>query len=173
MSAVMAMQQGWYEDGKQVEKFKFQVNNNIDGLIKSVNDGSTSAFMWEWFTTKPYADKGLVRFIGSVPTPWPSWMVAAHSSATRAPAGLVRDFLSSLTEYVRKFAQGLQNLEPVGIQINEKPVVSGADGHSPNADYIVEKFGYPREDVNQWLATVGYPEDVGLVDLTVITQTLE
>lgn len=41
------------------------VNNNIDGLIASVNDGSTSAFMWEWFTTKPYLDRGLVRFVSS------------------------------------------------------------------------------------------------------------
>ena len=39
------------------------VNNDIRGLINSVNDGSTSAFMWEWFTTKPYADNGEVRFV--------------------------------------------------------------------------------------------------------------
>lgn len=25
------------------------VNNDIHGLVKSVNDGSTSAFMWEWY----------------------------------------------------------------------------------------------------------------------------
>lgn len=39
------------------------VNNDINGLISSVNDGSTSAFMWEWFTTKPFADAGDVRFV--------------------------------------------------------------------------------------------------------------
>ena len=39
------------------------VNNDIRGLINSVNDGSTSAFMWEWFTTKPFADAGEVRFV--------------------------------------------------------------------------------------------------------------
>lgn len=27
---------------------------------------SASVFLWEWFTTKPYADSGEVRFIGSV-----------------------------------------------------------------------------------------------------------
>lgn len=39
------------------------VNNDIRGLINSVNDGSTSAFMWEWFTTKPFADAGECRFV--------------------------------------------------------------------------------------------------------------
>lgn len=43
------------------------MNNDIRGLIDSVNDGSTSAFMWEWFTTKPYADAGEVRFVSASP----------------------------------------------------------------------------------------------------------
>ena len=146
------------------------------------------------FTTKPYADQGLVRFvrlpyvfdvhlidslvqIGSVPTPWPSWMVAAHTNPIRAPVKPVREFLSSLTTHVRKFAQGLQKVKPVGIEINDTPIATDEDAsaaeHSTNVDYIVEKFGYPREDVRRWLATVGYPDEVGLVDLRVISQTLE
>ncbi len=39
------------------------MNNDIRGLIDSVNDGSTSAFMWEWFTTKPFVDAGEARFV--------------------------------------------------------------------------------------------------------------
>lgn len=76
MAYVMALQQGW-----PTENLQFQgscdlilamrhvyspivpVNNDIRGLIDSVNDGSTSAFMWEWFTTKPFADAGEVRFV--------------------------------------------------------------------------------------------------------------
>lgn len=27
---------------------------------------AAAAFLWEWFTTKPYVDSGEVRFIGSV-----------------------------------------------------------------------------------------------------------
>ena len=39
------------------------MNNDIHGLIASVNGSSTSAFMWEWFTTKPFLDRGDVRFV--------------------------------------------------------------------------------------------------------------
>lgn len=42
------------------------VKGQFKPLRDSVNDGTTSAFMWEWFTTKPYVDSGEVRFIGSV-----------------------------------------------------------------------------------------------------------
>ena len=78
MAYVMALQQGW---GSQGMKFRGDigllhmpsdcrfiliiVNNDIRGLINSVNDGTTSAFMWEWFTTKPFRDAGEVRFVGT------------------------------------------------------------------------------------------------------------
>ena len=41
------------------------VNNDIRGLLDSVNDDSTSAFMWEWFTTKPFVDAGEGRFVSN------------------------------------------------------------------------------------------------------------
>jgi hypothetical protein len=41
------------------------VNNDIRGLIDSVNDGSTGAFMREWFTSKPFIDAGEARFVGT------------------------------------------------------------------------------------------------------------
>lgn len=81
MAFVMALQQGWRTDdldfqssydservwpflqsSKYLILFSI-VNNDIRGLIDSVNDGSTSAFMWEWFTTKPWLDTGEVRFV--------------------------------------------------------------------------------------------------------------
>ena len=53
------------------------VNNDIRGLIDSVNDGSTSAFMWEWFTTKPFVDSGEVRFV----RPWIERRIHALTTA--------------------------------------------------------------------------------------------
>ena len=123
------------------------VNNDIKGLIDSVNDGSTSAFMWEWFTTKPWLDSGEVRFvctpykenipvyilkfswqIGSVPTPWPSWLIAAHPSPDRAPKEAVRAFLNSLTSYVTDFD-------------------SQESRASANVPFIQKTWGYPETDI--------------------------
>ena len=49
------------------DRFWLLVNNDIRGLIDSVNDGTTSAFMWEWFTAKPFVDAGQARFVRHVP----------------------------------------------------------------------------------------------------------
>jgi hypothetical protein len=105
------------------------VKNDIRGLIDSVNDGTTSAFMWEWFTTKPFVDAGEVRFIGSVPTPWPSWLIAAHPSQDRAPSDKLNAFLQALSKYVVAF---------------DTPETRAG----PNVQFIKEKFGYPEEDIH-------------------------
>ena len=58
------------------------VNNDIKGLIDSVNDGSTSAFMWEWFTTKPWLDSGEVRFVRH-PTKKTLWYILRFTWSDR------------------------------------------------------------------------------------------
>ncbi|KAI0342792.1 periplasmic binding protein-like II, partial [Trametopsis cervina] len=148
MAYVMALQKGWPTDN-----LKFKINNDIRGLIDSVNDGSTSAFMWEWFTTKPYQDSGEVKFIGSVPTPWPSWMIAASTDPKRAPSEALNTFLSKLTAYVTTFD-------------------SEEKRSKDDVEFIKEKFGYPEEDVVAWLKTVKYPSNCGTVSNKVLADTL-
>jgi len=156
MAGVMALQNGWADanDTRSVaESLNFKVNNDIHGLVASVNDGSTSAFMWEWFTTKPWKDRGEVRFIGSVPTPWPSWMIAAHVSEERAPSKQVREFTATLTDFVRAFD-------------------SDENRASANIEFVKAKFGYPEEDIKAWMRTVRYPEDCTSMQGKVIVDTL-
>ncbi|TFK18119.1 hypothetical protein FA15DRAFT_675530 [Coprinopsis marcescibilis] len=146
MAYVMALQQGWPTDN-----LKFQINNDIHGLIDSVNDGTTSAFMWEWFTTKPFVDAGKARFIGSVPTPWPSWLIAANPD--RAQPAAVSKFLNGLTKYIREF-DSKKSREKI------------------NIEFIKEKFGYPEEDIKAWLKTVRYPESCSQIPQSVLIDTL-
>ncbi|PPQ90814.1 hypothetical protein CVT25_012134 [Psilocybe cyanescens] len=146
MAYVMALQQGWPTDD-----LKFQVNNDIRGLLDSVNDGSTSAFMWEWFTTKPFVDAGEARFIGSVPTPWPSWLIAAHP--VRAGSQEAKAFLNGLSTFVKQFD-------------------SDESRSTKNVAFIEEKFGYPKEDIEAWLKTVKYPQSCSEIPTKVITDTV-
>lgn len=41
--------------------------------------------------------------IGSVPTPWPSWLIAAHPSAERVAPEALSSFITKLSEHVRAF----------------------------------------------------------------------
>jgi hypothetical protein len=105
-------------------------------------------------------------------------MIAASSSSSRAPTDKVREFLASLSEHVRAFSAGLAKTSALGVDIMGKPVNSEHEdekheAEERNVQYIVQSFGYPERDVKEWMDTVGYPEDVGLVDLAVVVQTLE
>ncbi|KAF9061334.1 periplasmic binding protein-like II [Rhodocollybia butyracea] len=146
MAYVMGFQQGWSS-----ESMNFQVNNDIRGLIDSVNDGSTSAFMWEWFTTKPWLNSGEVRFIGSVPTPWPSWLIAAQTSAD---ADALKEFLTTLSSYVRAFD-------------------SAESRATKNVDFIRAAFSYNEEDIKSWMKTVGYFPECANLPKDVILETLD
>lgn len=145
MAYIMALQQGWPSQG-----MKFRVNNDIRGLITSVNEGTTSAFMWEWFTTKPFLDAGEVRFIGSVPTPWPSWLIAARPKVS---SEALKTFLTTLSTYVRSFD-------------------STESRSGKNLEFIEAKFGYPQKDILDWQNTVGYPDDCLSIPRKVISDTL-
>jgi len=153
IASVMAMKHGWYQDEEKtkIEPLDFQVNDTFKNLRDSVNEGTTSCFMWEWYTTKPYKDNGEVRFIGSVITPWPSWMIAASPNVDAAE---LSSLLDSLSASVREFDS-----------------VESRQGS--NIDYIINKFKYDRSDVQSWLTTVKYPTDLTQIKREVVFDTLK
>ncbi|PWN50522.1 hypothetical protein IE53DRAFT_362301 [Violaceomyces palustris] len=143
MASVMALQNGWTDAEGKVKDIEFKVNDTFENLRKGVNQVAgleTSCFMWEWFTTKPYVDSKEVRFIGSVPTPWPSWTIASSVATTLSdPAQTKRldEFLIKLDESITSFANP----------------TSRADGTA--AAFIKSEHpDYKPEDVEQWLKTV-------------------
>ena len=56
MAYVLASQHGW-----DPQTLRFETKGSFQNLRDSVNDGSSDAFMWEIFTTKPFHDSGEVR----------------------------------------------------------------------------------------------------------------
>ncbi|CAF0818946.1 unnamed protein product [Rotaria sordida] len=75
MSCVLANQYGWKQSDIQ-----FIVKHNFENLRKSVNDNTITAFIWEYFMQKPYYDKGEIRPIGQIITPWPCFMIASRKN---------------------------------------------------------------------------------------------
>lgn len=156
MASVMALQQGWTNSTDKT--LEFVVKDSFQNLRDSVNDGSTAAFMWEWFTTKPYRDSGEVRFIGNQPTPWSSWMIAASPQSVApellAPEKL-RLFLDKLDESIHKFGTelGIRSMEDV--------------------KYIEEKFHQKEEDVKEWMKGVSYPKKTHEISQKTLEETVK
>ena len=66
--------------------------------------------------------------IGSVPTPWHSWMIASHNDQNRAPDSEVSTFITELSKYVTEFD-------------------SPAKREKDDVEFIREKFEYKEEDI--------------------------
>jgi len=117
-------------------------------------DGSTAAFMWEYFTTKKHYDSGRLRHIGDIYTPWPSWMITAHESFTSANGNeadpRLAGFLNGVTQGIEYF--------------NEH--------HDEAIEYIAEHLGYSKQDAGDWRKTVEHVQDASKVDSGVIQHVI-
>lgn len=69
-------------------ELSFVVEGSFENLRASVVALRTDAFMWEHYTTKPYHDKGEVRRVGEIVTPWPCFLLASRDDilAEKRPA---------------------------------------------------------------------------------------
>ncbi|EGG00408.1 uncharacterized protein MELLADRAFT_67802 [Melampsora larici-populina 98AG31] len=156
MASVMALQRGWLEDG--AKPIEFVVNDTFKNLRDSVNDGSTAAFMWEWFTTKPFQDSGEVKFIGNVPTPWESWVIVAspqeRNPEVLAPARL-KEFLEKLDHFTHRFG--------IGKGVRE----------ADHVEFVKNTFHQAEEDVKEWMKGVSYPEKCSQVSLETVKETIK
>lgn len=127
----------------------FPVLSNFANLRQSVNDGSSDAFMWEYFTTKKYYDNHELKQIGEIYTPWPLWVITAR-----------RDVDSTqLTSFVASVARGIDYFN---------------SHHDEAVAYISTNLDYSEEDARKWLTTVRFSSGLGSQKLDwdrVVTKT--
>lgn len=99
MAYTLAMQQGWDPQAD----LAFQVEGSFKNLRNGVNGGTSDAFMWETFTTKPYHDSGEVKRVGEIYTPWPAFMLAARRPTIDRDPESLRAVLAGIREAAAYF----------------------------------------------------------------------
>ncbi|KAJ3255244.1 hypothetical protein HK103_006379 [Boothiomyces macroporosus] len=130
MAVVLAMQNGWPD-------FEFVILNDINGLIKGVNEGTADAFMWE-----PYYDKKVLSMLDTFYSPWPAFMLATRTQSRFNIPEFQKYLKTCISEFV-------DNFESKGLPL------------------LVEKkdvFHYPDSaDVKTWFKDVKFTSDPHLV----------
>ncbi|EME81630.1 uncharacterized protein MYCFIDRAFT_87143 [Pseudocercospora fijiensis CIRAD86] len=147
MSFVLAEERGWLEPSK--EPFDVVPIGDFAALRKSVGPDTTSDFfMWEHFTTKHFWDTGELKRIGERYTPWPSWMIAArtHDGFEDDAERMIGAINDGIAHYRKNKAEAVE--------------------------YITSTMRYSKEDAQEWMKTVVFPEDVRGVKDSVMTQTV-
>lgn len=121
-------------------------------LRTAVSDRTADFFMWEHFTTKRYYDNGVLKRIGEIYTPWPSWHIVA-STALFAPASGRME----LDDFLKKLNLGVKYFE----------------AHQEEAvEHISRTMDYEEDDAREWLSTVKFAENVRGVRKEVVEKTL-
>jgi len=95
MSYIKADQEGWNTD-----QLKFSVVGDIYGGLWALENNEAQAFLWEKYTTFPYAEQGKCRHIDEVVTPWPCFVIAVREDILEKEG----DLLKKMCEVVNKKA---------------------------------------------------------------------
>jgi len=104
--------------------------------------------MWEHFTTKHFWDNGELKRVGEIYTPWPSWMLAARTSAGA----------EQLADLSAKLDQGVEHYH----------------AHREEAvEYITTAMHYSKDDALEWMKTVTFADRVQGVKASVIDETVQ
>ncbi|KAL9630424.1 MAG: hypothetical protein Q9164_006421 [Protoblastenia rupestris] len=156
MGFVLADVLGWLssssfgsdDQGQKEEPFEVVPLQTFEKLREGVNHGTADFFLWEHFTCKRYFDKGEIRRIGEIYTPWPSWHIVAADGILGDER--LEEFLGVLDEGVRYFEE-----------------------HQEEAvKYINTELDYEEGDAREWIKSVRFAKGVKGVRKSVVEQTL-
>lgn len=155
MPLILAKQQSWRSLPE------FVVCNNFSGLRQSVISGTSDFFMWEWFMTKPYVEENLLKFIGNVPTPWPSVCFLAKKDVINSFKAELFSALCAIREAACEFR---------GADVSD----TNNEGFRVSVNKIVSQFSFKSQDADAWLRSVRFSRDgaVSVSTIETISQAL-
>lgn len=145
MSFLLAQREHW-----NTEKLKFVELTNLSGLTEGTITQKCSAFLWELYTMKPfYSTSGGLQTVGTIDTPWPSWVIAGAN--TNKP-DITKRVLDAIQEGVAIFKSK-----------SKDEVVS----------YILANVeNYQKNDVENWYDRVQFADNTTGVDSTTINNVI-
>lgn len=116
-----------------VNEDDFVVVGDLNGAREALRNDTAQLFMWEKFTTKPYADSGEFKMIGECSTPWPCFVIAARN------------------EFIEQHEEMLINILNI---INLSCLVLKNNSAAP--ELISQRYGIKLDDAQQWFKELEY-----------------
>lgn len=116
---------------------KFEVVKNLDGAVEALTNGAADYFLWEKFTTKPLVDSGIFRRIGTCPSPWPCFVIAARE-----------DFIQNNTQEIKTI------LEIINKTTSEFKNIPSID------KTLANRYNQKLEDIQDWLGITEWSQDL-------------
>ena len=167
MAFVLAQQEGWASSPSssgESQALEIVPLGPLADLIAGVTaeDGQDSAaadfFMWEHFTTKPHfhGPDSLLKKIGELYTPWPSWHIAASEKTFPDPAN--DEKLAKMFEVLDRGIKRFNNDPEIGVRM----LGTGELG-----------CYYSEEDAREWLKKAEFTHVTRGVDRQVLAHVVK
>ncbi|MBT0810594.1 ABC transporter substrate-binding protein [Litoribacter ruber] len=140
MAFLLAKQKGW-----ALENLKFDIIGDLNGARNSFATNQPQAFLWEKYTTKPFVDNGEFRRIGSIPTPWPCFVIVASHNA-----------LENHTEELKQLQKALYETTA---SLKEEDTL---------AEDLSKHYQLKLEDIKSWLKDLNWATDPNMEKITLL-----
>ena len=136
-SHLMAYVNAQNNDWDLSKDLNFEVIKNLDGAVEGLVNKSADYFMWEKFTTKPIVDEGVFRRIGTCPTPWPCFVIAATEDFIKHE----KVTLKTILDIINTTTVDFKNI--------------------PSIDRtIANRYNQKLEDVQEWLSATEWSQEL-------------
>lgn len=133
MAYINAENNDWNLD----KDLKFEVIENLDGAISGLTNDEADYFLWEKFTTKPIVDNGIFNRIGTCPTPWPCFVIAASDNFIKNS----KDDLKTILDIINEATKGFKDITDID-------------------KIIAERYDQKLEDVQEWLSLTEWSQSL-------------
>lgn len=98
MSYLLAKRHGW-----NTEAIKFKLVNTLDGAVEALQKNEAQIFLWERYMTQPIVDEGVFKRLETIASPWPSFVIAATTTAIKEKEEALAKMLNVINTYTADF----------------------------------------------------------------------
>ncbi len=113
MAYVCANEQGW-----STKDLNFNVIGDVYGGLWALEHNEAQAFLWDKYTTEPYAEQKKCRFIDEVVTPWPCFVIAARTEVIESHGDVLKAICSIVNEKAKSIKTGENSVEVISWRYN-------------------------------------------------------
>lgn len=155
MTHVLAEKESW--DASQL---KFNIVGDIYGGLWALENNEAQGFLWEKYTTHPFCEQKKCRYIGTIETPWPSFVVAVKTSVYEQYHALLDEMFKITNERALQLKKDENAVNLISWRYNldkdqTKNWLSETDWNYHSEDYLEE-----------FHKTVNYLLSLQLIDAT-------
>jgi ABC-type nitrate/sulfonate/bicarbonate transport system substrate-binding protein len=132
------------KNNKTIDTSQFVVIRNLEGALQSLSNLESDVFYWERYTTKPFVDQKILKYLGKSPTPWPGFVIVARNEVIEQYHQKINAIIDTVLALAQVFKQKASSI-----------------------DLICKRHYLNEKDAQKWMSETAWSIDGTITDLTI------